>query len=90
MNAFQRLEVCSVRGTDWYTLFNFPLIDFVTCYYKLKRMRVNYLIQSHAEQEQHHIDDFVHDYFPLETDKEEHSSTNINPILHKHCHHHVP
>lgn len=48
-----------------------------------------YLIQGHTEQKQHHVDDFVHHNFTLEADKEEHSSTDIDPILDEHGHHQI-
>ncbi|KAL0613821.1 UPF0764 protein C16orf89, partial [Plecturocebus cupreus] len=46
-------------------------------------------LQGHTEQEQHHVDDFVHYDFTLEADEEEHASTDVDPVLDEHGHHQI-
>jgi len=51
---------------------------------------LTYLIEGHTEEEQYHIDDFVHDNSTLKADKEEHAPTDVNPVLDEHSHHQLP
>jgi hypothetical protein len=54
---------------------------------KTQAQWLTYLVQGHAEEEQHHVDDFVHYNFTLEADEEEHPPADVDPVLDKHGHH---
>lgn len=40
-----------------------------------------YLIERHAREEHHHVDDLVHDDGSLEADEEKHAAADIDPVF---------
>lgn len=47
------------------------------------------LVERHAGQEHHHVDDLVHDDPSLEADEEEHATADVDPVLHQQSHDHL-